>query len=286
VRSLANLKNAIANNPDKVPTFAVVHPASMHNLMLRYWLASAGIDPDQDVNIIIVPPSQMVANLMSGLIDGFCAGEPWNSRAVQDGYGYVIATDLDIFPGHPEKMLGVREDWVNAYPNTHNAMVKALIEACQFCDQPANRAEVAKILSRAQYIGADVDLLQIGLTGPFNYGTGEPAKHLPRFNQFYVEKSVCPSRFEGAWVLTQLARWGMTPFPRNWVEILERVRRVDLYGQAARELGIPDQEPDRHSFELFDGKTFNPDDPVGYLNQLTIHRNIQIEEVLVAEATV
>jgi nitrate/nitrite transport system ATP-binding protein len=286
VRSLADLKAAIANNPDKVPTFAVVHPSSMHNLMLRYWLASAGIDPDQDVNTIVVPPAQMVANLMSGLIDGFCAGEPWNSRAVQDGYGYVIATDLDIFPGHPEKMLGAREDWVNAHPNTHNAMVKALLEACKFCDEPDNRAEVAKILSKAQYIGADVELLQTGLIGPFDYGTGEPAKHLSRFNQFYVEKSGCPNRFEGAWVLTQLARWGITAFPRNWVEILERVRRVDLYGQAARELGLPDQEPDRHSFELFDGKTFNPDDPVAYLNQLTIHREIQIEEVLVDEVTV
>jgi nitrate/nitrite transport system ATP-binding protein len=83
--------------------------------------------------------------------------------------------------------------------------------------------------------------------------------------------------------LTQLARWGITSFPKNWVEILERVRRVDLYSQAARELGLPDQEPDRHSIELFDGKVFNPDAPIDYLNSLDIHGKIQIEEILIDE---
>jgi nitrate/nitrite transport system ATP-binding protein len=281
VRSLSDLKAAIDREPDKLYTLGVVHPASMHNLMLRYWLASAGIDPDKDVNLVIIPPAQMVSNLLSGNIDGFCAGAPWNSRAVKEGHGYVIATDLDIWAGHPEKMLSVREDWDRQYPQTHLALVKALLEACMYCDDPRNREEVAKLLSQPDYVGTNPEYIRPGLVGAYDRGTGEKPQMINRYNQFYVEKSACPSRVEGLWVLTQLARWGVTTFPKNWVEVLERVRRVDLYGQAARELGLPDQEPDRHTIELFDGKVFNPDAPLDYLNSLDIHGEIHVEEVLI-----
>jgi len=283
VRSLADFKAAIAKDSDKIHTLGVVHPASMHNLMLRYWLASAGIDPDKDVNLVVIPPAQMVSNLLSGNIDGFCAGAPWSSRAVSEGHGFVIATDLEIWPGHPEKMLSVREDWDQQYPKTHLALVKALLEACMYCDDPRNREEIAKLLSKPDYIGTNLEYIRPGLVDSYDRGTGETPQMLPRYHQFYIEKSACPSRFEGLWILTQLARWGITSFPKNWVEILERVRRVDLYSQAARELGLPDQEPDRHSIELFDGKVFNPDAPIDYLNSLDIHGKIQIEEILIDE---
>jgi nitrate/nitrite transport system ATP-binding protein len=284
VRSLQDLKAAIDKEPDKIYTLGVVHSASMHNLMLRYWLASAGIDPDNDVNLVVIPPAQMVSNLLSGNIDGFCAGAPWNSRAVKEGHGYVIATDLDIWAGHPEKMLSVREDWDQQYPRTHLALVKALLEACMYCDDPRNRDEVAKLLSQPDYVGTNPEYIRPGLVDAYDRGTGEKPQMLSRYNQFFVEKSACPSRVEGLWVLTQLARWGVTAFPKNWIEVLERVRRVDLYGQAARELGLPDQEPDRHTIELFDGKVFNPDSPIDYLNSLDIHGEIHIEEVLIDES--
>ncbi len=283
VRSLQDFKAAISQDPDKIYTLGVVHPASMQNLMTRYWLASAGIDPDKDVNLVILPPPQMVSNLLSGNIDGFCAGEPWNSRAVSEGHGFVIATDLEIWPGHPEKMLSVREDWDSQYPQTHVALVTALLEACMYCDDPRNREEIAKLLSKPDYIGTNLEYIRPGLVGPFDRGTGEPPQILPRYHQFYIEKSACPSRFEGLWVLTQLARWGITSFPKNWIEILERVRRVDIYSQAARALDLPDQEPDRHPIELFDGKVFNPDAPIDYLNSVEIHGKIQIEEILIDE---
>ena len=113
VRTLEDLQRAIASTPDAVHTFGMVHPSSMHNLMLRYWLASGGIDPDQDVSLSVIPPAQMVSNLKAGNIDGYCVGEPWNSHSVLDSCGYVIATDLDIWAGHPEKVLGVKEEWAN-----------------------------------------------------------------------------------------------------------------------------------------------------------------------------
>ncbi|NJR38761.1 MAG: ABC transporter substrate-binding protein [Leptolyngbyaceae cyanobacterium CSU_1_4] len=282
VRSLADFK-ARSPKPRQIYTLGIVHPASMHNLMLRYWLASAGINPDKDVNLVVIPPAQMVSNLLSGNIDGFCAGEPWNSRAISEGHGFVIANDLDIWPGHPEKMLSVREDWDSQYPQTHLALVKALLEACMYCDDPRNREEIAKLLSQPDYIGTNLEYIRPGLVDPYDRGTGELPKTLPRYNQFYIEKSACPSRFEGLWVLTQLARWGITAFPKNWIEILERVRRLDVYSKAARELGLPDQEPDRHPIKLFDGKIFNPDAPIDYLNSLDIHGKIQIEEILIDE---
>ena len=281
VRTLADLSGAIAETPDKVRTLGMVHPASMHNLMLRYWLAAGGIDPDRDVTLTVIPPPQMVANLKAGNIDGYCVGEPWNSRAVYEDLGFVIATDLDIWAGHPEKVLGVREDWSTQYPQTHIALVKALLEACEYCDSSRNREEILQLLCQPQYVGSAPEYTRPGFIDPYNRGNGEAPQMLPRFNQFHVDNTNCPGRVEGLWILTQLARWGITPFPKNWIEILERVRRVDLFGEAARQLGLPDIEPDREPFKLFDGMVFNPDDPIGYLKRLDIRREIQVEEIVI-----
>ncbi len=281
VRTPADLKALIAKTPDKVPTLGIVHPASMHNLMLRYWLASGDIDPDTDVSLTVIPPPQMVANLKAGSIDGYCAGEPWNSRAVYEDLGFVVATDLDIWSGHLEKVLGVREEWANLYPQTHLALVKALLEACEYCDDRRNREEILKWLCKPEYVGSDPEYTRPGFIDPYNRGTGEAPQMLQRYNQFYVDKTNCPYRVEGLWIMTQLARWGITPFPRNWIEILDRTRRVDVFGAAARDLELLDIEPNRGPIKFADGSVFNPDDPIKYLNSLKIKRDIRIEEVLI-----
>jgi nitrate/nitrite transport system ATP-binding protein len=279
VRSLADFKGALAADPDRVHTLGTVHPASMHNLILRYWLASADIDPDRDLNLTVIPPAQMVATLKAGNIDGFCAGEPWNAHAVSEGIGFIVANDLELWPGHPEKVLGVREAWANQYPQTHLALVKALMEACEYCDDRRNRAEIAELLARPDYVGAELDLIRAGFVDPYDRGDGKPPESLLRFNQFHIDMTNCPNRAEGLWILTQLARWGITPFPKNWIEILDRVRRMDVYREAARELEMPDTEPNRGPITLFDGTVFDPDDPIGYLNSLPIKREISIVEV-------
>lgn len=280
-RSLEGLKAALEQTPDRVHTLGMVHPASMHNLLLRYWLASGGIDPDKDVSLSVIPPAQMFATLKAGAIDGYCAGEPWNLKAVHEDIGVAVATDLDIWAGHPEKVLGLREDWVNQHPETHLALVKALMEACEFCDDRRNREEVLEIICRPEYVGSDPLYTRPGLVDPYFWNSGEPPTNLLRFNQFYVDRSNCPGRAEGLWILTQLARWGITPFPKNWIEVLERVRRIDLFGEAARQLGWPDIEPDREPFALFDGVVFDPDDPLGYLERLTLGRRpVKVEEIV------
>ncbi|HEY9903905.1 MAG TPA: nitrate ABC transporter ATP-binding protein [Candidatus Sericytochromatia bacterium] len=279
VRTLADFKAALEATPDKVHTLGMVYPSSMHNLTLRYWLASGGIDPDQDVSLTVIPPPQMVSNLKAGNIDGYCVGEPWNSRAVNEGHGFVVATDLDLFPGHIEKVLGVREEWANKYPQTHLALVKALLEACQYCDDPRNREEIVGLLAQDQYVGSSLEDIRPGFIDAYDRGTSAPPQMLQRYNQFFVDRTNYPERVEILWVLTQMARWGLTPFPKNWLSIIERVRRADLFGEAARQLELPDMGRDRGPIKLFDGTVFDPNDPIGYLNNLEIKRQIRIEEI-------
>jgi nitrate/nitrite transport system ATP-binding protein len=279
VRTLADFKTAIAQDQDSVHTLGMVHPSSMHNLMLRYWLASGGIDPDLDVKLMVIPPPQMVANLKAGNIDGYCVGEPWNSRAVYENLGFVIATDLDIWQSHLEKVLGVKEEWANKYPEAHIALVKALMEACEYCDDRRNREEVLQLICQPQYVDSAPEYTRPGFIDPYDRGTGEPAQMLPQFNQFHVDKTNCPSRVEGLWILVQMARWGIVPFPRNWIDVLDRVRRNDVYSEAARQLSLPGLEPERTSFKLSDGSVFSPDNPIEYLQGLQIKREIKIEEV-------
>ncbi|MBD2637013.1 ABC transporter substrate-binding protein [Limnothrix sp. FACHB-881] len=283
VNDLATFKSLIERDPDKVHTFAMVHPASMHNLLLRHWFASGGIDPDWDISLATVPPPQMVSNLKAGNIDGYCVGEPWNSRAVQEGIGQIMATDLDLFPGHVEKVLGVREDWAQAYPNTHAALLTALLEACEYCDDHRNRAEVLEILARPDYVGLPVEMIAPGFLSPLDRGDGSEAQALYTFHQFFVSRSACPDAVQSLWTLAQMARWEITPFPRNWVEVMERVNPTATYLTAARNLGLPEVELDRKPIVLFDGQTFDPDRPIDYLDNLAIKRNIRVAEIRVDE---
>ncbi|NJO42171.1 MAG: ABC transporter substrate-binding protein [Cyanobacteria bacterium CRU_2_1] len=279
VRTLEDFKAAIERTSDEVHMLGTVHPYSMHNLLLRYWLASGGIDPDRDVNLTVIPPPQMVANLKAENIDGYCVGEPWNSYAVHEDIGFVIKTDLELWAGHPEKVLGVREDWANQYPQTHVALVKALLEACEYCDDRRNREEVLELICRAEYVGSDPVYTRPGFIDPYDRGTGDRAETMLRFNQFYVDQATCPGRGEALWILTQLARWNLAPFPKNWLEVIERVRRLDLYWEAARQLDIPELEPSRQPFALFDGIPFDPDHPLDYLKNSNICREFRIEEI-------
>ncbi|WP_293337377.1 nitrate ABC transporter ATP-binding protein [Microcoleus sp. CAWBG58] len=283
IRTLKDFKAAIAKTPDKVQTLAMVHSASMHNLLFRYWLAAGGIDPDRDVALTMIPPPQMVSNLKAGNIQGYCAGDPWNSKAVNEGMGFAIARSLDILPGHIEKVLGVSEDWAQKYPKTHVALVKALLEACEYCDDRRNREEILELICQEQYIGADPKDIRPGFIDPYNSGTEAQPEMLYNFNQFYVDKTNCPDRLEMLWVMAQMARWGLIPFPKNWVEVVDRVLRPDVFGQAVRELGLPDIARARRTIELFDGTVFNLDDPIDYLQNVKIKRDLRIEEILIEQ---
>ncbi|MGB3653913.1 MAG: nitrate ABC transporter ATP-binding protein [Rivularia sp. (in: cyanobacteria)] len=278
IQDLSDFRNYLLKTRDRQHIMGVVHPSSMHNLLLRYWLAAGGINPDLDVHIQTLPPAQMVADLQNGSIDGFCVGEPWNIRAAYEGVGITAASDLDVWLGHPGKVLGVREDWAAAYPNSFIALTKALLEACYYCSLPENTEEIRQILASKDYVSVPVEYIQIepnhtncDLENP----VGDYAHH-----QFYADSAINrPSRTEQIWIVTQLARWGHTPFPRNWVEIVERVCRVGTFSTAARELGM-DISYVRKPIQFFDGTPFNADDPISYLNSLQIKHDFAVADVI------
>jgi len=279
VQTAADFKRMLLETTDQRHTLGMVHPSSMHNLLLRYWLASGGIDPDNDVSLKTIPPAQMVADLKSGIIDGYCVGEPWNLRAAMESTGFTVATDLEIWLGHPGKVLGVREDWANAHPNTHIALVKALLEACRYCSDEANHEEIRKMLARREYLSTDVDYIHLGDPNTFVCSREQPMREYAH-HLFFGGGVNRPSRTEHLWMMTQMARWGDIPFPRNWVEILERVCRVSVFSTAAREIGVTDVKFRSGPIQLFDGVGFDADDPIDYLNQLAIKRDFSVAEVV------
>jgi bicarbonate transport system ATP-binding protein len=271
ITTSAEFKQMLLASPNKQHRMGVVHPSSMHNLLLRYWLAAAGIDPDRDLQLKTIPPAQMVVDLKASTIDGFCVGDPWGLRAEIEGIGFTIATDLDIWDGHPGKILGMREDWANAYPNTHIALVKAMLEACRYCADPNNTEEIRQILAQRDYVGTRVDYIQLGT----ERGLNRPFAH----HLFFGDGVNRPSRTEQLWHMTQMARWGNVPFPRNWVEVLEKSCRIDVFSTASRELGLTEITYSRGPIKLFDGTTFTTDDPIAYLNSLEIKRDITMAEI-------
>ncbi len=281
VRSLSDFHDYLHASPDVIHRMGVVHPSSMHNLLLRYWLAAGGIDPDRDVSLILVPPAQMVVDLKGGSIDGFCVGEPWNYRAAMEGAGFTVATDLEIWHGHPGKVLGVRDDWASAYPNTHIALVKALLEACTYCADLSHADEIRCLLAQREYVSTKADYIHLGNPDNAACDLSAPMREYAH-HQFFGQGVNRPSRTEHLWHMVQMARWGDVPFPRNWVEVLEKTCRVDAFSTAARELGLTDLAYSRGPIRLFDGSTFHADDPIAYLNEVAIKRDFTMAEIAIA----
>src|SRR5471030_1060679 len=223
-------KRAAAGRPQIV--LASVFPYSVQNYMLRLWLSSGGLDPDRDVRLTVVPPPHTVAHLSGGVIDGYCVGEPWNQRAVALGIGRIALTGTDIWRGMPEKVLGVTEEWANRHPNTLKALIKALSEACQWLDEPANRAEAARVLASPRYLNTPVEVLARTLD-------------LPGLHVFHANAANFPWRSHADWFLRQMIRWGQAAPDIDITATADRVYRADLYRAAAREMGVACPEIDR-----------------------------------------
>src|SRR3954466_2748966 len=155
---------------------AMTFPGGTHDLWIRYWLAAGGIDPDKDVSTIVVPPAQMVANMKVGNMDAFCVGEPWNEQLVNQDIGFTAATTGEIWFKHPEKILGMRADWVDANPKAALAIMMATMEAQQWCDKMENKPEMAEIIGRRQWFNVPVPDIIGRIKGDINYGRGRVEK--------------------------------------------------------------------------------------------------------------
>ena len=223
-------KRASAGMPPLV--LASVFPYSAQNYMLRLWLTSGGIDPDRDVRLSVVPPPHTVAHLSGGLIDGYCVGEPWNQRAAVLGIGRVALTGPDIWRGMPEKVLGTTEAWATKNPLTLRALVKALLEACQWLDEPNNRAEAARVLASPRYLNTPAEVIARTLD-------------LPDFHVFHRNHANFPWRSHADWFLRQMVRWGQCAPSIDIEGTSDRVYRTDIFRAAAAELAVPCPDMDR-----------------------------------------
>lgn len=188
---------------EKTFTFGAVAPFSSHHFLLRKWLKDSGIHPDRDVRIVIVPPPQMVANLKAGHLDGFCVGEPWNSVAVQSRAGWCVAVSAELAPGHPEKVLMVRRDFAEKRAEEHAALIAALLEACAFCDEWENHAQLLTTLARPEYVGVPESALQRGISREFDFGN-DRVRTVRDFTVFHRDDANEPSPSRAAWVLQQM----------------------------------------------------------------------------------
>ncbi len=206
------------------PRIAVVHRFSTHNLLLRYWLALTGVDPDRDIETVVVPPEQVVSALASGQIAGFCAGSPWGMAAELEGAGSVLLGTSDIWPFHPEKCLAVREEWASANPEALTLLLRALMRAQAVCDQPGSADEVVGALADERGLALPPTPTRAALPG----GSGHEQIH------FHGAGAAFPAPPHAAWFLRQMRRWGWLPADVSIGNTANAIYRPGLFSLAAR----------------------------------------------------
>jgi len=275
----------------------MVFPVSTHNYELRYWLAAGGIHPGYytsadvsgqvgaDVLLSVTPPPQMPATLEAGTIYGYAVGEPWNQQAVIKGIGVPVVTDYEIWKNNPEKVFGVTAEWAAANPNTHVALVKALIRAAIWLDANgnANRQAAVEMLARPEYVGADRAVIANSMTGTFEYERGDK-RAVPDFNVFFRYFATYPYYSDAVWYLTQMRRWGQITEqkPDSWYDATAKsVYRPDVYLKAARALVAEGKAKEQDfpwttdgyrapTHDFIDGVTFDAHTPNAYIDSLKI----------------
>jgi ABC-type nitrate/sulfonate/bicarbonate transport system substrate-binding protein len=233
VRGAASLQQYLQEGQRRC-TLGVAHTYSSHSYLLRNWLRKHHIDPDRDVQIVTVPPAQMVTNLREGNLDGYCVGEPWNSMAVLSRIGWCAATSVELSEQHIEKVLMVQCSFAETAKEEHLALIAALVEACRFCDRPENRERIIETLALPHYVGAPIQALRSSLGGLFDYGHGRIEKHRD-LHVFSREDANEPTPEKARGVLREMIGSGLLPD----AAVIEPKRacatfRQDIYLQATQ----------------------------------------------------
>jgi NitT/TauT family transport system ATP-binding protein len=249
-------------------TFAMTFPFSTHNYQLRFWMAAGGVDPDEDVRLVVLPPPFMAETLASGQIDGFCVGAPWNSIAVDRGVGHILHFVSDILVRAAEKVLAIRQSWAERNPQVVAALVRAASRAADFVEH--NRAETALILARPERIGVDAEVIQRTLDGRLKISPDGTLRESGRYLVVGREAAERPDPVQAAWLYAQMARWGQTSLSADALRTAMAVFRPDLYDAA---LGRqPDADTGSGAFTAFAGPPFTPEDLAGYLASFKVAR--------------
>jgi two-component system, oxyanion-binding sensor len=253
-------------------TFGMTFPFSTHNYQLRFWMAAGGVDPDEDVRLVVLPPPYMVDSLRSGHVDAFCVGAPWNSIAVDLGIGQILHFVSDILISAVEKVLAVRQDWSEKNPEILTALVRAHIRAAEFIEEPQNRAEAARILAQPERIGVDAEVIQRTLDGRLKISSDGTMRASGRYLLVGREGAARPDPVQAAWLYAQMVRWGQTSIHPDALRTAMGVFRPDLYDVASGHQGNTADASD--AIGAFAGPAFDPDDIAGHLAAFKIGRRI------------
>jgi nitrate/nitrite transport system substrate-binding protein len=266
-------KKAAGNSVKAAMTF----PGGTHDLWIRYWLAAGGIDPDKDIETIVIPPAQMVANMKVGTMDCLCVGEPWNEQLKNQKIGYTALTTGELWGKHPEKSFAMRADWVDKNPNATLALLMAVQEAQMWCDKAENRDELAQIVAKRAWFNVPYADIVSRLQGKFDYGTGRMVDNSPHLMKFWRDNASYPYQSHELWFLTENVRWGKFTGKEDFKALIAKVNREDLWRTAAKQLKVPAAQipatTSRGVEKFFDGKVFDPANPAAYLASLAIRRS-------------
>ena len=251
-------------------TFGMTFPFSTHNYQLRFWMAAGGVDPDEDIRLVVLPPPYMVDSLANGHVDAFCVGAPWNSVAVDLGVGHILHFVSDILVRAAEKVLATRQEWSENNPDTLAALIRAHQRAAEFIEHPQNRAEAAAILAQPERIGVDADVIRRTLDGRLKISPDGTMRESSRYLLVGREGAARPDPLQAAWLYAQMVRWGQTSFSPEALTVAKGVFRPDLYDTALGRDGKPADASG--AVGAFAGPAFDANDIAGHLAAFKIGR--------------
>lgn len=252
-------------------TFGMTFPFSTHNYQLRFWMAAGGVDPDEDVRLVVLPPPYMVDSIASGHVDAFCVGAPWNSIAVDLGIGHILHFVSEILVRAAEKVLALREGWANEHPDTVAALVRACHRAAMFIEE--NRGEAADILARPERIGVAAEVIRRTLDGRLKISPDGQVRSSERYLLVGREGAGRPDPVQAAWLYAQMVRWGQTRLSTQALATAKAVFRPDLY-DAALGSATTHAHAVVDGIGAFTGPRFDADDIEGHLNAFAIRHRV------------
>ena len=251
-------------------TFGMTFPFSTHNYHLRFWMAAGGVDPDEDVRLVVLPPPYMVESLANKHVDAFCVGAPWNSVAVDLGIGFILHFVSEILPRAAEKVLAFRSQWAREHSDTVARLVRAHARAAAFVEDVENRDEVSAILAAPNRIGVRADVIRRTLDGRLKIAPDGATRTDENYLLVGREGAGRPDPAQAAWLYAQMVRWGQAPLSDDLCRAAMAVFRPDLYDVA---LGlVAETPPKREKIGAFAGPAFDPGDIAGHLASWRIGR--------------
>src|SRR5499433_1563431 len=245
--------------------FGVPFDFSMHNYLLRYFLAEGGIHPDKDVQIRVVPPPEMAANLTADNVDGYLAPDPFNQRAVYENAGFIFMLSKEIWPGHPCCAFAISQDFAKTYPNTFLALFKSIVDATHYASKLENRKEIAKAIAPRNYLNQPEIVLEQVLTGKFADGLGN-IKNVPD----RIDFDPFPWHSMAVWILTQMKRWKHVETEFDYKKVAEQVYLAAECDKISKELGYKTHDQTYSKHTLMGGKVFDPSKPDEYVRSFAI----------------